>query len=244
MKRALLVLIPLILIAAAVVYSKPKHSDKPGPVVLELFTSQGCSSCPPADRLLSKLGSEDTRVIPLAYHVDYWNYLGWRDPFSSAQWSNRQRLYAQTMQSSQVYTPQLVINGTDQLVGSSESNVRAEIERQLDRGNRGTVSIEEMTRNGNELTVKLHAQLDHGNADLVVALFENGITTAVKNGENANRNLTNDFIVRWESRAAEVRGAANASVTIPIANEWQHLGVAAFLQDPKTLQIYGSAVKR
>ncbi|HUR81120.1 MAG TPA: DUF1223 domain-containing protein, partial [Thermoanaerobaculia bacterium] len=90
------------------------HAD---PVVLELFTSQGCSSCPSADEFLRKLAAKDKRVIPLAFHVDYWNYLGWRDPFSSAEWSQRQGDYVRAMKLSTAYTPQLVINGSRQVVG-------------------------------------------------------------------------------------------------------------------------------
>lgn len=226
-------------------------TDHPGTVVVELFTSQGCSSCPPADRLLSAIGSEDHRgrtVIPLAYHVDYWNSLGWRDPFSAASWTERQQRYAQTMKATQVYTPQIVVNGTEQMVGNAERPVRAEIERQLDGGDRGTVAIDNVTRNGNALAVKLHAHLDPGvpTADLVVAVFESGITTAVKAGENANRSLANDFIVRWENRTASVAANADAATTvnIPVDANWKNVGVAAFLQDPKTLAIYGSAAKR
>ena len=88
------------------------------PVVLELFTSEGCSSCPPADELLSKLGSSSTGVIPLAYHVDYWDSVGWSDPFSSGQWTARQTVYVRAMKLSGAYTPQIVINGRWQCVGS------------------------------------------------------------------------------------------------------------------------------
>ena len=256
MKRVLFLLGLGLLLIAAVTSTRltpaKVATNHPGTVVLELFTSQGCSSCPPADRLLSTLGREDfagRTVIPLAYHVDYWNYLGWRDPFSSARWSDRQRRYAQKIQASQVYTPQLVVNGTEQMVGNAEHPVRAEIGRQLQGGDRGIVTIDDVARHGNELAVKLHARVDKDvpQADLVVALFESGITTAVRSGENADRSLTNDFIVRWEDRATAVHANADATatVTIPIAKDWNanHLGVAAFLQDPTTLAIYGSAVR-
>jgi hypothetical protein len=235
--------------------SKRASNDPPRTVVLELFTSQGCSSCPPADKLLSKLGGEDFRggvIVPLAYHVDYWNHLGWSDPFSSPKWSARQREYAASIQGSQVYTPQLVVNGTVQLVGSSERNVRAEIERQFERQNRGTVSIDAISREGNDLEVQLHAKLDRGAVDgpvdVVVALFENGMATAVTRGENASRNLANDYIVRWQSRAFELAPDGTevaAKVRIPLAAGWRadHLGVAAFEQDPKSRAILGGAAR-
>jgi hypothetical protein len=211
-------------------------------VVLELFTSQGCSSCPPADELLSRLRREDfggATVIPLAYHVDYWNHLGWSDPFSSPRWSARQREYAAAIKSSQVYTPQLIVNGTVQLVGSSERHVRAEIDRQLKGSDRGTVSIDRITRNGKQLDVELHAKVDRGRANLVIVLFENDVVTHVPRGENARRTLTNDAIVRWQSAALE---PGTVKVAIPLAESWrpEHLGVAAFLQDAASREIIAS----
>src|SRR5271169_3547256 len=94
-----------------------------GPVVLELFTSQGCSSCPPADALISELGASSKSVIPLAYHVDYWNHLGWADPFSSGQWSERQSDYARAMNLDGEYTPQMVISGAWQCGGSDAGSI-------------------------------------------------------------------------------------------------------------------------
>lgn len=235
--------------------SKRSTDDPPRTVVLELFTSQGCSSCPPADKLLSKLGGEDFdrgMIVPLAYHVDYWNHLGWSDPFSSPKWSARQREYAASIQGSQVYTPQLVVNGTVQLVGSSERHVRAEIDRQLRARDAGTVVIDRISREGNELEVQLRAELDRSTADhrvdVVVALFENGMATAVSRGENASRNLANDFIVRWQSRAFELAPDGTeiaAKVRIPLAAGWaaDHLGVAAFEQDPKSRAILGGTAR-
>jgi hypothetical protein len=222
-------------------------------VVLELFTSQGCSSCPPADALLSKLGRETFdggRVIPLAYHVDYWNHLGWRDPFSSAEWSKRQNSYARVMKNSQVYTPQAVLNGRAQLVGSAERQVRAEIERQLDEGDRGSVVIDRATRVRDTLVVDVRAHLDKGasknGAAVMVVLFENGITTKVASGENARRELSNDFIVRGQRQAMVVApGAADAhaTVTIPLKGDWKvaNLGVVAFLENTLSMEIYASA---
>lgn len=213
-------------------------SSRPSTVILELFTSQGCSSCPPADKLLSTLGRESFpkgRVIPLAYHVDYWNHLGWRDPFSSNQWSARQGEYARAIKGSQLYTPQVIIDGRTQIVGSSERYVRREIEQQLDAGDQGLVRIDRIVRGGDALQIELHARAEKGRANLVVALFENGLTTAVRSGENADRKLANDFIVRWESRTKEVGTSdVRTTITIPLQKGWNpaNLGVTAFLQEP------------
>jgi hypothetical protein len=221
--------------------------QRPRTIVLELFTSQGCSSCPPADRLLSRLQREGVRgrtVIPLAYHVDYWDHLGWRDPFSASQWSQRQRDYAAALHEPQVYTPELVVNGSAPLVGSSEGAIRREIDRQLEEEDRGAIVIDRVARSGAGLTVDVHASLDApGSANVVVVLYEDGVTTSVARGENANRVLVNDAIVRWQQRALVLNakdGARVAKVSIPLDPVWraEHLGVAAFLQDPSSLAIY------
>src|SRR6266849_3578517 len=96
------------------------------PVVVELFTSQGCSSCPPADTLIRELRKQPN-VIAIAYHVDYWNYLGWRDPFSSSDWTLRQSQYAHAFGLSSNYTPQIVVGGAREMVGSNDRAVRAAI---------------------------------------------------------------------------------------------------------------------
>ncbi len=225
------------------------------PVIVELFTSQGCSSCPPADELLSVLRSEqtdDTRVIPLAYHVDYWNHLGWSDPFSSVQWSRRQKAYAQALRS-EVYTPQAVVNGGVQLVGSSKEAVRREIAKAGRAGRRGSVSIENARIDGDELVVALRATLERAagarKPQLVVALFEDGVTTRVTRGENNGRSLMNDSIVRWQRSAFPLSADGrdvSGTLTIPLDAGWRRdrLGAAAFIQDQPSMAIFGAAALR
>ena len=130
MMRTHLVFLPLLLVLLAAVRGGAAPAPETGPIVIELFTSQGCSSCPPADRLLSRLASDPKlagRVIPLAFHVDYWNYIGWQDPFSSPRWSERQRSYGRTFRSNRIYTPQLVVGGRTDCVGSQEGEVMKKI---------------------------------------------------------------------------------------------------------------------
>ena len=104
------------------------------PILVELFTSQGCSSCPPADRVLAKLAKEaeagDLPIVALSFHVDYWNRLGWKDPYSDAAFSQRQRIYASKLPDQRVYTPEIVVNGSSGHVGSRESEVRSAINYQ------------------------------------------------------------------------------------------------------------------
>lgn len=235
---------------------RPRVIDgKPRTVVMELFTSQGCSSCPPADELISRLGREQVpgaRVIPLAFHVDYWNSSGWTDPFSSSLWSARQNDYARALHSDQLYTPQLVVNGTAQMVGSDERRVRQQIERDLLHGDQGAVKFVRVAIDGSAIRADLRGRVEHSLAGhdtkVIVALYENNTATAVARGENSGRRLANDYIVRSLVSAfpltttdADVSG----SVTIPVRPEWKrsNLGLAAFIQDSRSLAIYAAAAQ-
>ena len=225
-----------------------------GPVVVELFTSQGCSSCPPADRLLARLGEEDPRgVVALAFHVDYWNYIGWTDPFSSAAWSERQRRYARTLESGRVYTPQVVVDGGVHCVGSDEERVRREIERAARRSAAGEVALALGAANGHRLELEVTARVRHGAEgerwQAMVALFESGLVTSVPRGENAGRSLGNSRVVRRLTEAFSLPARAGAArsekIELELEEGWKrrNLGVAVFLQDPVTLRIHGAAVR-
>jgi hypothetical protein len=241
----------LLTVVAGRIASAPWHPPAParGTAVLELFTSQGCSSCPPADELLSTIGRERSpAVIPLAYHVDYWNSLGWSDPFSSAAWSQRQNEYAAALQST-VYTPQLVVNGRTVLVGSSATAAHAAIDRELQQPATASVAIDRVVHDGTSVRADVRARIDGAvaarGAKVVVVLFENGVTTDVRRGENSGRKLVNDFIVRWESSTLGIDRAGNAAgtIAIPLQPEWNtgHLGIAAFVQATHSPAIYGAA---
>ncbi len=232
------------------------------PVLVELFTSQGCSSCPPADRLLSRLGSSDefgeAVVIPLSYHVDYWNYIGWTDPFSSSEWSLRQSSYADSFDSRRVYTPQLVINGRRDCVGSDEKRVREEIARAAGESTAGRLQLE---LNAGDDPRVLHLDIDAmidaiaketagDRWSVMVAVFENGLETPVSRGENSGRKLRNSHVVRSLQQAFTLPARPGAKhsgqVHIELAEDWdrEHLGVAVFLQDPVSRHIHGAAMRR
>jgi hypothetical protein len=192
-------------------------------VVVELFTSQGCSSCPPADALLSEL-ARNPNVIPLAFHVDYWDHLGWRDPFSSRQWSERQVAYVRTMKLGGAYTPQAVVNGEREMVGSDRSALNDAIAR--------------ASREKRDASVTLDRGVARGSTprelDLIAVVVRSDAATAVKAGENSGRTLRNDAVVRELKRIARVRGTFENPVGA--AN-------VVFLQDPKTLRIDAAATR-
>lgn len=226
--------------------------------VVELFTSQGCSSCPPADRLLSKLAQDaryQGKLIPLSFHVDYWNSIGWTDPFSAARWSQRQQAYAgRVFHSNRIYTPQVVVNGRTECVGNSEREVLGRISDALAAEPAGRVSLalDPVTPDGH-LRVKVGAKLARavgaGDLDLWVAVYQSRLSTAVKAGENASRLLKNDRVVRRLEKAFTLPATAGAEksgeVVLGIDKRWksEDLGVAAFLQDPATLAIHGATAR-
>jgi hypothetical protein len=226
-----------------------------GPVVVELFTSQGCSSCPSADRLLSNLRFDPrwgNRVIPLSFHVDYWNSIGWEDPFSSAAWTARQRAYAKALgNGNRVYTPQLVVNGRRDCVGSAADEVMNQIDSALDTRVAGRVRLKLPPGDtAGAVKVGIDAQLDSAakhNLDVVVALYQNGLSTAVPRGENAKRTLKNDYVVRRFEKAFSIPAAAGSrqtgEISLALDPSWKRsdLGVVAFLQDPISLEIHGAA---
>jgi hypothetical protein len=232
----------LITIAAIVALALTMHGSPPklgpSPVVVELFTSQGCSSCPPADALIHDIVNDPAlrgHVIPLVFHVDYWDSLGWSDPFSSRDWSDRQGRYARTMRLSSAYTPQAVVGGTREFVGSNHSLLRDALEAASSAKPAGQVSLS-VRRDGNSLIATIHATVPANN-DLMLALTEDDITTKIARGENAGRTVTNDAIVR---RLLRVK-PAQTTVTIPIDRTWRNLGAAAFVQDRSTLAIGAAA---
>ncbi len=219
------------------------------PVVVELFTSQGCSSCPPADELLTKLGSDPAlrgRVIPLAFHVDYWDHLGWRDPFSSSQWSARQQSYAAPFGWT-LYTPQLVVNGTADAVGSDARKIRGLIEQASKRASAARIEIVSVDRTAHGLTVRVRG-VSSQPAVALVALFENGLATSVPRGENSGRNLQNDFVVRDLQKAfttdARGQGDQTLAIELPPSATLANVGIVAMLQSETSREVLAAATQR
>jgi hypothetical protein len=171
--------------------------------VVELFTSEGCSSCPPADALLTKLIAEHEAagdLVALSFHVDYWDNLGWKDPWSSAAATARQRWYADQLGSS-LYTPQMVVNGKDEFVGSDSGRARVRLDAALRHAPQWSVTVD--VQNGakaDEIRVEASATRIDGAAAkepvYVVAIVERGLSSKVRRGENAGRTLTHDNVVR------------------------------------------------
>lgn len=178
------------------------------PVLVELFTSQGCSSCPPADAVLRDLSTQSD-VLPLAFHVDSWDYLGWADPFASAAFTARQRSYAQRRGFS-MYTPQVVIDGRSDTVGSNRSGVGAGIAQARDAAKSVAAAI---SRDGADVNITVGGTLGTATANgatagnVYLVSFDSSQSTAIKRGENAGRNILYANVVRSMRVIGEWRNA-------------------------------------
>jgi hypothetical protein len=243
--RRVLTSIVVLLSAAACQAAEPLAPRLgPTPVVVELFTSQGCSSCPPADQIVSDLAHDDAlrgRVIPLTFHVDYWDRLGWRDPFSSAEWSRRQYTYVQALRANAAYTPQVVVGGARQFVGSNRAALEETLVALSHRKTMGSVSLT-TTRSGAKATIHVNAK---GSGNLLLAVFDNSAATSVRAGENLGRTIPNDATVRRLVRVGTLTGGVlDRQITLDVDPSWHEPGVAAFLQDEQTLAIGAAASAR
>src|SRR5579872_6812441 len=229
-----------------------QNVETPGsrhPILLELFTSEGCSSCPPADRLLEMFDRAQpvagADLIVLSEHVDYWNRLGWTDPYSSPLFTERQQEYVSHLRLDGAYTPQLVIDGQADFVGSDERAIRAGILRAEARP-KAAISVRAQ-RAGPEVKVSLEVGDRMRPADLYLALVNDPAQSQVTRGENSGRTLRHVAVVRNLVRVATLpaHGPFAKELALPLKNEnSQPWRVVAFLQDSGSRQILGAAEAR
>lgn len=236
---AVLLMVALAGVARAVGAPEPSAKAPPaGLAVVELFTSEGCNSCPPADELFTRLAREadaaSGRVLLLAWHVDYWDRLGWKDPFALAAATPRQQAYARAMRAAGargvgVYTPQVIVNGVEGLVGSDEPLARDAIARAAAKAPPTPLTIS-ARRAGDDITLDAHAPAAQPGARVVAVLVEDGLTSAVAAGENAGRTLRHDRVVRAEASAPLTDGRATLSLRPPQGLDLSRAALVAFVQ--------------
>ncbi|WP_095589057.1 DUF1223 domain-containing protein [Actibacterium ureilyticum] len=185
------------------------------PVVVELYTSQGCSSCPPADALLADLAGHEG-VIPLALHVDYWDYIGWKDSFADPAFTRRQKAYAHAAGHRTVYTPQMIVGGRDHIIGAKAMELMKRIEQQ--RKTAAPVALA-LQAQGGDLVVTAPAV--PGGEAMVVQLvrYTPKAQVAIKRGELAGKTLTYSNIVRSWEQVAEWDGAAPLSLRLKLSGD-------------------------
>lgn len=219
----------------------PKVEGK-GFAVLELFTSEGCSSCPPADELLGRIQKEihDQPVYILAYHVDYWNSLGWKDVFSNADYSRRQKQYGSWLQA-QVYTPQLVINGKSEFVGSDETAIRNAITNELTTKPIATLALQ-THQDGEKLHVQYQSSGATPGSQLLITVVQKEAHSNVERGENAGRSLVHAQIVR-KLQAESLNAAGTGTITVNLPKGFNNQGweVLGLIQDQNIGEILAAA---
>ncbi|HWB91573.1 MAG TPA: DUF1223 domain-containing protein [Puia sp.] len=205
-----------------------------GFAVVELFTSEGCSSCPPADALVARVQQEDKDlpVYILAFHVDYWDRLGWKDVYSDAAYTDRQKRYANWLKLSTIYTPEIVVNGRNEFVGSNEAALRDAIGNSLKEAAGSRVNLTQARLTGGRLQWRAQAETKEGAVDLVVAVVEHHATSQVKAGENHGRTLSHVQIVRaLQTARPDAKGDAEGNLRWPQALGAADAEIVAFLQD-------------
>lgn len=218
--------------------------------VVELYTSEGCSSCPPAEALLNRLDrnarQDDHRIFALAFHVDYWNRLGWTDPFSNSAYSDRQRDYAVALRQSSVYTPQMIVNGATGFVGSRAHQAEDEIGRALasfpEKTNKpapplGIGFVAEPVAQDGQLNLRWRVDALPAHATLNLAIAENGLSTDVPRGENRGRTLPHEGVVRTllTEPLATTHGRWSAQISSKV--QVDQASAILFVQDTRTGQI-------
>ena len=221
--------------------STSKTIENKGFAVVELYTSEGCSSCPSADKLLKQIREEykNQEVYVLAYHVDYWNRLGWKDAFSDHQFSERQSAYANNFRSSSVYTPQAIVNGKDEMIGSATGELKNSISKFLKSSNEIQFSSKIEEVNSQSLKLSFDLPADSQNKDLVVNLIEKDISTNVKAGENGGRVLVHANVVRSFQRVIIERTKKEIKINIPDDFKKENFEIISFIQEKNQGAILG-----
>jgi hypothetical protein len=228
----------LILATPAAATSCSAESGKSRVALLELYTSEGCDSCPPTDQWLSALpqrGYTPQRVLALAFHVDYWNYLGWKDPYAQAQFSARQSDASRRNKARVVYTPQLLLDGADYRRSLLGDDISQRISKTQAPGAQISMNID---TGGAQPRLRARVNTTANTAQAYAAIYENNLVTEVAAGENRGKRLRHDFVVR------ELYGPFAATATMPLAIDqvirrdrgWKasDLHIAVFVQDGGT----------
>lgn len=213
-------------------------------VVVELFTSEGCSSCPPADELLGHLrqdlSAKNVQVIPLGFHVDYWNSLGWKDRFSSAEYTQRQEQYTQSLKVDGPYTPEMVVDGAVEFVGNDAGRAQSTIRQQAAQLAEAQVTI--ASAGADQLKVQVKGPT--GNALVMLAITEDNLSTQVGSGENGGRTLHHAAVVRELRQVGTLKnGTMETTVPLKLEKDWKRndLRAVVLVQNGPSGKIEGAA---
>lgn len=248
---------PRAAVETAIEKSAAITSNEPVPVIVELFTSEGCSSCPPADEVLSKLDKmqsiQGVEVIALGEHVDYWNKLGWIDPYSSGEFSQRQSRYSDAFKQDSVYTPQMIVDGRDEFAGGNMDRARTAIANAAQSPKAHiTIASAEISNATKARSLNVSVQVRElprltagDTAEVLLAITENNLRSEVSRGENAGRYLKHSAVVRQLTSLGTISQDESfaAKPTVDISNGWllDNLRAVVFVQERGSRRILGSA---
>lgn len=205
-------------------------------ILIELFTSQGCSSCPPADKLVSNLAQGDTDLVVLSFHVDYWDRLGWKDMFSNHAYTFRQEQYVQTFHDESAYTPQAVIQGQFEMVGSNRNGISAALNN-IRKENDDVQLTADATLNGTTVTIHYKINEAKPNQQLMAALVQTHTSTAIQRGENSGVQLDGYNVVRSFETFVFAQKEGHVKLTLPSDVKQDNASVVVFVQDIPTKKI-------
>jgi hypothetical protein len=258
MKTLLISTLVLLSITAAVLMGASETASSSGgrtPVLVELFTSEGCSSCPPADAFLQKLDRQPITgayMIVLSEHVDYWNHIGWKDPYSDRFYSDRQSAYARRLGLDSVYTPQMVVDGTSEFVGSdvafadkafAKALARPKISIRLSSVSLATTNV----LSAHLETSLLPASFGSGESNVYLAVALNRAESHVANGENAGRTLAHVAVARSIAKVGTLRQgqtfAQDVQLRLEPGSDARNLRIIAFVQEPGQGRVIGAAAQ-
>jgi hypothetical protein len=218
------------------------------PVLIELFTSEGCSSCPPADTLLAKLDElqpvTGVTVIALEEHVDYWDHQGWRDPFSSAEFTARQQRYAGLLHIESPYTPEMVVDGRSEFVGNDSERALHELASAA-RTPKMSVHVMVKDKSGDRISLGVNVDATNTAGDVLLAIAETGLASDVVRGENAGRNLKHSAVVRKLSTIGKLKSGEvfSAAPLVKLAKQWkpENLRAVVFVEEGGSGRVLGAA---
>ena len=244
MTRSLLLLLFMFPLLPAADSVQPART----PVLVELFTSEGCSTCPPADKLLAKLDElqpvAGVTVIALEEHVDYWDHQGWRDPFSSADFTARQQRYAGLLHIESPYTPEMVIDGRSEFVGNDSQRALRELSSAA-QSPKTPVHIVVKDKAADRILLTVNVDATKGSGDVLLAIAETGLASDVARGENAGRNVKHSAVVRKLSTIGKLKSGEpfSAEPVVKLAKQWkpENLRAVVFVEDGASRKVLGAA---
>lgn len=241
-----------ILLTPCLCFGQAAATSPSVPVLVELFTSEGCSTCPPADKFLELLDTQPLpgmQLIVLSEHVNYWDHQGWKDPYSSSELTQRQSNYASRFRLNDVYTPQMVVDGRAQMSGVSFKEADAALKDAV-KDPKADLRITDAALDGGKLRVHVESALNlpekTRDAELYVAVALNHTESSVSAGENAKKHLTHTSVVRNMVRVAKFKAGEKVARDVECkvdAKDAGNLRVIAFLQEPGSGRVLGSTMK-